>query len=725
MTTTVTWVRDSEGVYEISSVEHLKQLMNKGSLYTDAGTRFAYWSSGTLIDHYRQTVDIDLMGDSTDIRPIGNFNDPFHGDYDGGNFKILNWSYVDPNFSTTNDNETAVGLFGSTEGSLKNIRLGGTWTIQGFHDYAGFLAAYASDSSPTSEYFNIECDFDLGSSITMEPNGSPRSFGAILGDVEVSQLVGMTLKGNVDFGTMVGTNAGGVIGELSIRQDSGNIQNLATFPSGISSSSTAGGVIASFTGSASLTNCINAMFGDLFCDNHRAGGVIGLIQMIQNTSPCDNLINAMTGNISNTGDRAFNSVGSAGGVIGDANGESFSGIMNYMTGDILQTGNTARQGGLIGTLLKNSNSSSSTLNLTSSINAMNGSVYNSVSGETISSIGSNFSLLATVDTSFGLSFVVDNHSTTSAPTGLLTNTDFPDLPYIDLDATDGDGNSYSFDFVYANLSGNSSHNSYTHLVLHRGVVATPFRINFDVPENNTTLFATFANASTETFLQPALTLVVVTSLIIPRSVNLPITILEVDGATSYNITYQGPTGDEITAFSAVTTLEHNITGLEPNTQYTIRIYADTGSGHELAEELTSTTLANTAENYDISDFEENGIFNISSLTESTIANLNEVIDELFETGDIVRVAIRTDPSLDTSFINLGDTLSIREINGVLLPFETTSGLGQDVNVILSDDSTTVGINYDETVNSITVQGVEYFPGDSFILDGRKVTVTEY
>ena len=199
-------------------------------------------------------------------------------------------------------------------------------------------------------------------------------------------------------------------------------------------------------------------------------------------------------------------------------------------------------------------------------------------------------------------------------------------------------------------------------------------------------------------------------------------ITEVTGSIGYNITYEGPTGGEFTAVSGVTTLEHNITGLEPDTVYTIRLYADTGSGHVLTEELTTTTLPNVAANYDVNEFVEDGVINLSSLPGNTISNINEVMNELFTTGDLVSVSLSDKL---TSFINLGDQLSIEQIDGVLLPFEENSGTGQAVSVILSDGSTTIGINYDDTVNTITVNNIVYYPGDSFILDGKKVTVVEY
>jgi len=41
--TTVNWVQDGNGNYEVSSPEHLKQLMNEGSLYTDAVLERVVW----------------------------------------------------------------------------------------------------------------------------------------------------------------------------------------------------------------------------------------------------------------------------------------------------------------------------------------------------------------------------------------------------------------------------------------------------------------------------------------------------------------------------------------------------------------------------------------------------------------------------------------------------------------------------------------------------------
>lgn len=209
-----------------------------------------------------------------------------------------------------------------------------------------------------------------------------------------------------------------------------------------------------------------------------------------------------------------------------------------------------------------------------------------------------------------------------------------------------------------------------------------------------------------------------------RAINIPVVIEEVVGAVGYEITYEGPSGVEITAVSGVTTLEHNITGLEADTEYTIKLYTNTGIGYELTEEVVSTTLPNVAASYDVADFGENGVFDISDLEATDLSSMSPILDALFNTGDMVNVALTRNPALNTSFINLGDTLSVKDISGVLLPFDGDSGTGQAVSILLSDDSTTVPVVYDDTTESITVNSVVYYPGDSFILDGKKITVLE-
>ena len=52
----VTWTINGDGQYLVESKEHLLQIMNNGSLYTDAGTA----PSDYLSSSFLQTSDIDL-----------------------------------------------------------------------------------------------------------------------------------------------------------------------------------------------------------------------------------------------------------------------------------------------------------------------------------------------------------------------------------------------------------------------------------------------------------------------------------------------------------------------------------------------------------------------------------------------------------------------------------------------------------------------------------------
>ena len=678
--TTVTWVRDGNGEYEISSPEHLKQLMNKGTLYTDAGSPpSSYYAPSTK---YIQTTDIDLLNDPTNVQPIGIGVDVggFFGRYDGGGYAISNWSYLDPNYSSSTACEVRVGLFGYTlSATIRNIVLSGVFSLQGFHTYGAFLAGFAEET----DIFNIKCEFNVGTTIIRGSSTSITSSNGFVGSLvgtfdgtsATSQnvLTGVDIKGDISMninGNVNSINIGGVLGYF-VNGNASFVRNAATI-SGLSGLRCGG--IASYASNSVLSQSINSMTGNITGGTH-AGGIIGLAA--GTFTEVSNVVNAMTGNITHS-DTTGTYIG-AGGIMGDVISlGTYDSLFNYMSGDI----SGVRAGGILG-------QASDTVAIPNSINAMNGNVTDAVVNN------GSISTTVTVDTTFGLIYSTITSGTFTPLSGFSQLSGFP-LPYFPISGSDTIGNTYTFEFVFANLDGNNSYTT-THLIISEGV---------GIYQDGALLMPSPLTIST-------------------RSVNVSVTIIEVTGAISYRITYEGPTGGEITAVSDTTSLEHNIIGLVPELSYTIRLYADTGVGYTLVETVSVTTLANSAANYDIADFTENGIIDLTSFSESTVSNVNEVMDELFTTGDIVHVNLPTKSNVVTSFINLGDTLSIKDINGLLLPFETAGGTGQDVNVTYSDDITTEAVVYDETNNNITVESVTYNPGDSFVIDGLKATVLEY
>ena len=723
MATTVTWTQDANSNYEVSSAEHLKQLMHKGALYTDAGTPpSSYWAAGT---NYKQTADIDLLSDSTDIKPIGTSVDAFFGVYDGGNFSISNWSYVDPEFATANATESAVGLFGKiTDSSIQNLRLEGKWEIQGFRSFGGFLVGYGTITSAASTYGlrNIECNFSRESFVEVKSGDNTGFCGGIGGLITIPYVIGVRVRGFVDFrfenhlDTIDYT--GGLFGWLNIENTGEFLENHATFPSGIHAQFS-GGLFGRVDpkGSNPISKSVNAMTGDI--SGTRVGGIAGT-STVTTGAGFDTILNAMTGNITCTGTGTYDG---AGGIIGQLTAGLVSRTwVNYMTGDIVAP--TGQGGGLVGHL-----SPYPGLQILSSINAMNGNVTNAIFGVVDQAFGTLSTSDLNTNTSFGMTFTTDSYGTATPPSGMLTNSSFTDLPYVTLAGTDDIGNSYDLDFIYANLSGNSSYSTYTHLVLHKGDISAPFGVDFDIADTNTTVYETFINVGTTTVTQSGLTILSI-DVIIPtsaaaRSINIVVSVLEIAGSTEYQITYEGPTGGEIVAFSGTTDLTYNIVGLDPDTQYAVKLYADTGAGLVLEEEFLTTTLSNVAANYNITDFQENGVTDLTSLDALTLSNMSSVITELVNTGDVVSVSLPSNPELATSFVNVGGNISITDVDGILLPFDNTSGAGQTVYLTLSDNVTTVPIVYDEASNTIGVESVTYSAGDSFALDGNEIEVFDY
>jgi len=669
----VTWVQDSNGNYEVSSAAHLKQLMNNGTLYTDDGTTPTdMYASGIS---YIQTADIDLLGDSTDIKPIGDDASKFYGNYNGNGFEISNWSFVDPFFPYGSTSVDFVGLFGYNENNtIENIRLGGVWTIQGYDQYAAFLVSNQRNHGGGNGIRNIECDFSPGSFI--ESNKLSAHCAGVIAYLDNSKAIGITLRGSLDFiDTFPASYTGGVISR-SFESDITLVQNLATFPSGIKSTNSSGGIIGFFDANpGSISKCMNAMTGDISSLN-RSGGVIGYANY--RSGSCSQLVNSMIGDIFTTG-----TSGRAGGVVGFFYLQDLaSHLFNYMSGNITGTGDV---GGLMG-YYRELNSDGG---ISDCLNAMNGSVPHAIIGfregtlGTISSVNKN--------TNFGLTFTeTDTYSTGFPSVDVLYLTDFPDLPYFTLDGT-YDGYSYDFDFVYANLGGNVSYST-THLLVvegqslfQNGIVTPPLTVN-------------------------------------PRAVNIRTVIGEVSDAIGYKISHLDPNDIETTFVKDVTTLEHNITGLVSDTDYVIRLYVDTGTGYVLTEELPTRTFGNVSSNYDVTDFIQGGVVKLNSFPKETLSEVNKVMNQLFNTGDKISVSVRGNPDLRTSFIKRGESLNINGLKGVMLPFEEGNTTGQVASIVLSDGATTIDIDYDNVVDSITVNSIEYYPGDSFILDGKKVTV---
>lgn len=717
----LTWVMDANGNYEVSSVRHLVQIMHNGGRYPDEGDAPPSGQYVAATTTFIQTADIDLSKHHQYIVPIFGFK----GIYDGGMYSISNWE----GGSTT---EMLAGLFSTCiDATLQNIRLTGIWKLNGFLSSSGFLCA----SAASTKIFNCEGDFDQGTSIAKGSISSwSAGLGGLLGLCSSCEIHGLTLRGTVDFtGTATGPR-GGVIGIVTGDEDHSvsHVRNLATILNGIhSADQPAGGIIGCWiSGIGSIDNVLNAMHGDI-SSTMGGGGIFGWIQNSRTTNnpfKHSNIVNAMTGNILG----GYRSGGIVGRITLSSSGQTsliLTGMMNYMNGAIEDGG------GVVGDFACTVTGTAFSYEIKNSIVAMNGRAKKAV----VSYEGQKpFNTVdVVINTDFGMTFTTnDSIASTSVGEGFLEFPMFPELPYVDLTGTDEKGNVYDWDFVYANVGGKEKYSAYTHASIHTGNMSAPFFTDFgEVSGRHLAL----ANVQTgELFTDGAITpvttdattvleysLSTIETKVSPIAVTT--TVIPVAGAVDLKLTYQAPGGVEKTAFTGFLGGVKSIDSLDSETQYTLRLYADmgTGAGYEFREASIASTPANTAENYRAEDFVEDGEIRLDRLSAAAKARISSVINELFNTGDKTRVSVpsRGKRYASAMFVNIGGTHDIKDVEALLVPFDVDAGSAQAVNLRLSNDSI-AAVLFDESANTVSVESSVYTPGDYFIIDGLKCTVIE-
>ena len=620
MATIATWVQDVNSNYEISSANHLLQLMHEGALFTDAGTA----PTSYLTSNYIQTVDIDLVNEHANIVPIasvssGNFN----GGYDGQGHSISNWSYTVAG--------TGTGLFSLVGGTIKNLVLDGVWVLLNGSDF-GFLVGVLSGG----EIYNITTNFSSGTRLV----GSA-SVGVITGYAPHSTMSNITVGGIIDECVTSGA-AGGIVGfsNGSAPAPWTYLRNIATFTTGIQSTNSNAGGIAGHVEHL-CSHVMNAMTGDIIGDNSYVGGIFG-----RKLLDFEDVVNSMRGHITTTG-----SGDTAAGIAGFVDDSTFTRVLNYMTGDveygfIAGARNRATEGPLNCTFSK-------------CVVAMRGTTTHAA---VLSNSGSSEILL---DTSYGIVSSFTNETSSTMDVSSFDGVNADGLPFISFASTDPIGNAINWDFIFGN----------TELL---GLSALPLSI-----------LVSFA---------------------------------AVTGAVAYMITIQETGGSVLTAAKGFTNLSLSVNNLIPETEYTLRLFS-TMDNSVYTEQLedTVTTLANIGSNYTPSDFEnEEGVYDISGNSTTTVGLLSTVLNDVFQTGDELIVPLPNGAPEKSTFVKQGDSYSIVDESSLIIPFNADAGISQSVSMILSD-TTSVAVVYDEVDKTISIGGIVYSSGDAAIVDGRKMT----
>ena len=212
---------------------------------------------------------------------------------------------------------------------------------------------------------------------------------------------------------------------------------------------------------------------------------------------------------------------------------------------------------------------------------------------------------------------------------------------------------------------------------------------------------------------------------IPRPTSIDVSVTSIEHVTGYRLISQETGSTNVRVVNTnFTDLNQVVSGLALETEYTLSLfytYAD-GPGYQLLGSSVVSTVPNSSEHYDTANFGSDGNFDLSSLSDGDFSLVSEVLNDLFTTGDIIEIKVAGVPSSKKSkFVNTGSNVDITDSEALVAPFNTGDGPGQTFDMTLSDTST-VTVAYDESDNSIVIDGVSYSAGDSLILDGKKVVI---
>lgn len=628
--TVVDWVQDSNSRYEVSSKEHLLQIMQNGTYLPNTGSTPANYRSVSFI----QTADIDLESDISNIVPISTFT----GTYDGQNFAISNWKC-----NPVSGKGTA--FFGYTKSAtIQNMLLNGVWSTLNTNDGSMFAA-----HNTNSTFSNISTDFSPGTEITAVAN----SLGGFFSYTGGCTVENVTLGGTFD--TFQGNAyTGGIVGYSSGSTYS-HVRNIATFVTPLIGNQT-GGIAGYYGGTSGYI--LNAIRGDIQ-GSSRTGGIYGT-----SSGSLNYVCNSMIGNISgNT---------PAGIVSNMSSGGTCSFIVNYMTGDVTH--------GLMG--------SASSTTLVNSIVAMTGATSSAAFG---SGQGSSQVLL---DESYGLTYTSNAGTVSTMDISAFEKHEPFDQPYWEFT------NSPQWPFVFGNVGTTTSFD----WILASG--PSEFVGVTDLGDTDSGIVVEVA-AFTVT----------------PGVLSATFVINAVENATNYRITLQDTIAlDDIEP----TELTQTVSGLVPETIYEVRLYARYSSDYEEVGESTFTTLANTAVNYDLAETEGN--IDLTAVGEESKEFLSAVANDLFTTGESLVVSVTNaegeSQTLPSTFVNTGSTVDVSSAQSVFVPFNTGSGSGQAITLEFPDGSTEE-IDYNESTNSLLIDGVEHFVGDSFVSGGKRFSIQEF
>lgn len=708
---TVTWVLDA-GYYLVSSKEHLLTIMQLGSFTGD--DLITYTPGGSvppsyLTSNFRQTVDINLEIDSNCFA-IGRLTSTsFTGEYDGGGFSISNFTSI-PSSSAVH------GLWGWVGGAtLKDIKLTGNWNVTGSSNTADVSGALVARLNGTG---NIIERIDINGVVTC--TGTTDSFGCIVskiqGDVDITDIIvrGIVNGTAVDYmGGIVGHIDSGTVNFKNLRYvATGDLEYTRLGGSGLNGTNAAAGIVGTIDAVAVVTleNAVNGMTGNITGVN--TGGVIGL-SLITTASNmiCTNLVNSMTGDLLASG--------AGGGIFGRSTVGTSSYLLNVMRGNIT----TSSRAGAIAGLFVNGTA-------TNAIVGMQGDVSGSAlanSGVGAATIQAGTLTIEWATSDFGLtvfgSSIVDVLTKPVAASPWAYHADFPDLPFLEMSATDSEANVSYVSTPFPNISGNGTiydlENDYYTVCFDSTFF--PVETTLGVPISAYSLFkydTTGLNVIESQGAGIGFVATPYSAIFIKVFTYIAIVTFYAGTASSFDIS------STQTGFSEIFQIEgsSSSTGLQitldENTEYNVQVYGD---GVVVGSKLFTTPVADNTSVTEMITYLNN---DLSSLQQSSLQGTLGFIGGALDTTDVLTAYVFDQNSVserELTFVDDSETINISGLSNLLTPF-TVGGTSTNVVLEFSDNVTTETVTFNDATDNITVSGSTYDKGDVFIIDGKKCKV---
>lgn len=188
-----------------------------------------------------------------------------------------------------------------------------------------------------------------------------------------------------------------------------------------------------------------------------------------------------------------------------------------------------------------------------------------------------------------------------------------------------------------------------------------------------------------------------------------------EGAKNYKITHS-LSGSLITSATSTT-----IYSLTPDTTYEFSLYSSSGGSFQnYGSTLSASTLEDSLVNFDITNFQNDGVVDLSNLNTADLDVLEQHMNDLLQTGDVVRQSVGS-KDVESVFVKVGDTFTATNSTGeFIVPFTQSAGNGQ--NVTISTETADIVVSYDESTDKVVVDGNAYSSGDSIVVDGKVMKV---